>query len=245
MDYGTINLASTLRALTSMQDTIANNIANVASTGFKRRQGALIPFETELSQAQGMGGSVSAFQEFADLDQGDLITTGNKMNVALQGDGFLKLALKDNPDNVFYSRGGALARSADGELVTKEGYLVLDESGRSIELGSEGDILIRSSGEILSGTTGDRLASFGVFRFDQSSSLQSLGAGLYRESPASGEALPDRFTQVVQGSLERSNVNSVTEMVSMISTQRHFGAITRALNTVNQITSQLFQMAQG
>jgi len=245
MDYGTINLASTLRALSSMQDTIANNIANVASTGFKRRQGAIVPFESEMARANGQREGVSAFQEFPDLEQGDLIATGNKMDTALQGDGFLMLARKSDPDNVFYSRGGSLARSSEGELVTKEGYLVLGEDRKPIELGDEGNILIRNSGEIISGRTGDRLSSLGVYRFDKPDALQSLGAGLYRETPATGEAIPDRFTQVVQGSLERSNVNSVMEMVSMISTQRHFGAITRALHTVNQITSQLFQMAQS
>ena len=167
MDYGTINLASSLRALTSMQDTIANNIANVASTGFKRRQGALTPFESELSRATGGGHMTSAFREYADLKQGDLISTGNSMDAALQGDGFLMLATRDDPNNVFYSRGGTLARSPEGELMTKEGYLVLGEDRSPIQLNNESDILVRASGEIISANSGERLASFGVYRFDE------------------------------------------------------------------------------
>ncbi|MEZ5989376.1 MAG: flagellar hook basal-body protein [Planctomycetota bacterium] len=245
MDRGLLELTQSLRALASKQDAISANLANVSSTSFKRRQGVVTPFEQLLDGATGARVTVPAFREFSDMTQGDLQDTGSRFDVALDGDGMFRVMDPRFPERPMYTRSGHFARGQDGALMTEDGRVLLDEAGAPILVPQGGDIMIKPGGEVLSGSTGDVLGRLAAWRFDDPAALEPLGAGLFTETTASGPAAPDRFTRFQQGSLERSNVNSVNELVSMIATQRHFGVVMRAMSTTIQGGQQLAQLAQG
>ena len=245
MDSATINLAASMSALMHEMAGISHNLANVSSTAYKRRAGLIDSFEIELDRAGTQGIHIPAYIEFNDFRQGDSRTNGNPMNIAIMGPGFMQIENPANPQETLYTRVGTLARSAQGFLVTLNGHRILDPTGSPINVGQIADLQIRTTGEIISTELGNRVGSIGLVRFQNTDKLQSLGAGLYRQTEASGAAVIDRFTTVQQGSLERSNVEAISELIKMITVQRHYAAVARTLSTVSQTAASLNTLAQG
>ena len=207
-------------------DAIANNLANVNTTGYKRDVTVTKDFATFLIERTGKDGSGAApiggmgygdvVNEIATIyTNGQLQPTGNPLDLAVQGSGYFAV---QTPNGVRYTRDGAFFRSGRGQLVTADGYQVLGTNNRPITL-PDGTASISSDGRVtVAGQpTGQlQLVEFGNDR----SVLRKEGSNLFSTT---NEAQPRRATGTVQqGSLERSNVNVISEMVNMISGYRSY-----------------------
>jgi flagellar basal-body rod protein FlgG len=262
MNPGLRASASGMRAQQTRIDTIANNLANVNTTGFKRSranfedmlyetlQGSqLVRYEgTETLAPIQIGRGV----KLADIQrvhtQGAFERTDNPFDMAIEGDGFFTLRLPNG--NQAYTRDGTFTRAADtGMLVTHAGYVLEPE----ITVPQEAtQVTISPTGVVsaILGNSGEQveLGQLEISRFANPSGLLSLGGNNYQATPASGDAITgipmeDGFGQIVQGALEASNVEIVQEMVDMITAQRAYEVNSKAIKTAEEmiqtVTNQL------
>ncbi len=247
MDRSQLTLAAAMTALTHYQDAISNNLANVTSTAFKRRAGALRPFESALSSAAAKSSATDVappqYAEAADFGQGDIVQTGDPLTFGLQGKGFLRVRAPGK-EAMRFTRVGELAVGTDGTLMTRSGYEVLGREGTKIQLTSS-RIRISRTGSILDEATGNQVGNLGIFKFAKPGALRPVGEGMYAPTSGSGQAVLDRFTVVEQSATERSNVNSIQELVSMITVQRHYGALSRAIRVLESTNEQLINLGRN
>jgi flagellar basal-body rod protein FlgF len=196
-------------------ETVANNIANLSTTGF-RREGlifaehlaALDGGEPSLSMASAEGRAVS-------LAQGVLGQTGGSFDFAIEGEGFFMVA---TPDGNRLTRAGAFTRSGEGELMTATGDRLLDAGGAPISIPAEaGAVTLGPDGTLSAG--GEPLAQIGLFRPESPFDLIHAGGTLFRTR---AEPQPMEGGTIVQGFLESSNVNPVAEVTRMIAVQRAY-----------------------
>jgi flagellar basal-body rod protein FlgF len=219
-------------------DVIANNIANLNTTGFKGDSAVFEEFISPTARAtnfQVPDRRVSFVQDRAtwiDLSQGPLERTGNSLDVAINGNGFLAV---QTPRGERYTRNGALQINNNGELVTAEGYQVLGESGpitlqpkdRNITISEDGTISVREGNNAAAESQRGVLR---VVRFNQPGLLQKDGAGVFL-APQNVTAQADKTSRVMQGTIEKSNVRSVMEMTRMIEVTRSY---TQIANLISQ-----------
>jgi flagellar basal-body rod protein FlgG len=247
--------ASGMAAQQRMVDVIANNIANVNTTGFKRSR---VSFEDVLYET--LQGSRAANDQGAESvgpvqigkgvrigavlrlhSQGSPQSTERPLDVAIDGDGFFQVRRADG--TVAFTRDGSFTLSESGTVVTNDGMTVLPgitvpEDATSITIAPDGTVSVNSSGS----QSAVELGRLELARFVNTSGLQSIGGNLYTETPASGQALTgspqeDGFGVLQQGSLETSNVEIVQEMTDMIAAQRAYEINAKAITAVDQMMS--------
>ena len=247
-----------MEAQQMMLNTISNNLANANTTGFKR---AKIEFQDMLYQSQREAGSetgsgnnlptsievgngtqvVSTARVFT---QGTIRQTGERFDIALDGEGFLEVELPDG--TTAYTRDGALKVGADGSILTSNGYPLLSNfqavaaGVESVTISADGNVTVRS-------TAGETSFQIRLARFTNSSALRSVGSNLYVETSGSGTAETGNpgqngFGRVLQGYLESSNVNVVEEMVNMITAQRAYEINSKSIQTSDQMLSTIAQL---
>jgi flagellar basal-body rod protein FlgF len=212
-------------ALQRELDIIANNIANLNTTGFKatgsKFEEFLMPVarEFDLTDTGRQLSFVIDRGTWHDLSQGAIELTGNPLDVALDGDGFLVV---QTPNGERYTRNGSLRMNAAGELVTAEGFPVLGESGRIVFQLNDVDITIARDGTVTvrDGIRG-RLRLVG---FAAPQALRKDTASTYA-APAGLVPEPVVNTRVIQGALEKSNVKSVAELTRMIEVSRAYTSL--------------------
>ena len=224
-------------ALSRELDVVANNIANLNTTGFKA-DGAV--FEEFISPTARDGTFLSADRRvsfvqdratWVDLSQGPLERTGNPLDVAVDGKGFLVV---QTPRGERYTRNGALQINNNGELVTGEGFQVLGESGpitfqpkdRNITISKDGTISVREGNNAAIESQRGLLR---VVSFDQPGRLQKDGSSTFL-APANVTPQADKNSRLVQGAVEKSNVRSVIEMTRMIEVTRTYTQIATMLS---------------
>lgn len=228
-------------------DTIANNLANVNTTGYKRSKvefqdllyetirpaGAETPVQLQV----GCGARPVATPRI--FTQGDLTNTGNALDLAIQGEGFFQIL---RPDGVaVYTRDGSFKVSADGKIVTAAGYVVQPEitlpaETQSVHVGRDGTVSV----SVVGSTEPYEVGQLELVRFINPGGLKSIGDNLYEITVASGEAIAgtpqsEGFGEVLQGYLEASNVEVVEEMVSMIVAQRAYEINSKAIRTADDM----------
>ena len=229
-----------------MIDVIANNLANINTTGFKRSQ---LTFEdllyvkmresgTEVASGINspsgleIGSGVRASSTIKVFSAGEFQNTGRKLDVAIRGDGFLQVTLPNG--DIRYTRDGALQINADGQLVTATGYpiepaITVPTDAVSIDIGKDGGINVADA----SGTS-SVVGTIQLVRFPNSSGLSSEGDNMLTETeasgtPTSGTAGENGFGSIQAGFLEKSNVQMVTELVNLITAQRAYEINSRAI----------------
>ena len=250
-------LYSAAAGMTSQQlnlDVISNNLANVNTTGFKKSK---IEFQDLLYQTaraagseQGGGTQVPtglqvghgsrAIATSKIFTTGELTQTGERLDLALQGDGFFEVQLPNGTRA--YTRDGAFKTASDGRVTTSEG-LVLQGGFQPIPAGISA-ISIAPNGEVtLKGPNGNTNFRIQAVRFANPSGLESVGRNLYRETAASGT--PENgnpgengFGEVQQGYLELSNVKVVEEMVNMMVAQRAYEINSKAVQAADEMMQQ-------
>jgi flagellar basal-body rod protein FlgG len=232
---------------------VANNLANVSTTGFKRgranfedllyqtvrQPGAASSQNSQLPSGLMTGTGVRIVATEKIHTQGNLQQTDNSLDVAIQGRGFFQVLLPDGTQA--YTRDGSFEINAQGVLVTSEGYevqpaITVPAETISLTIGSDGTVSALTAGNAVPDTVGDiQLADF-----INTSGLQPIGENLFRETAASGNPLTGQpglqgLGTVIQGSLESSNVNVVEELVNMIETQRAYEMNSKAIATTDQM----------
>jgi flagellar basal-body rod protein FlgF len=218
-------------------DVVANNIANLNTTGFKSDGAVFEEFIGQTARASGVSRAdsrVSFVRDRAtwiDMSQGPMERTGNSLDVAIDGAGFLAV---QTPRGERYTRNGALQINAEGQLVTSEGFQVLGESGPIVLQPKDRDIAISKDGTISvrEGNTAKTESQRGKMRvvgFDKPGQLQKDGAGTFT-APQNVTAQPAANARIVQGAIEKSNVRAVLEMTRMIEVTRSYTQVATMLS---------------
>ncbi|HEY3269341.1 MAG TPA: flagellar basal-body rod protein FlgF [Armatimonadota bacterium] len=229
MIRGITSAAQGMMAQMAAQDVTANNLANVNTSGFKRDVPA---FSVFLTGADGAAPITQLdTQAGCDFAQGSLKQTDDKLNFALEGDGFFSV---QTAAGVAYTRDGSFTLSADGALVTGSGDAVLGANG-PIKL-APGSFSVDERGVITQ--NGKAVDTLKVVSFADPQGLRKLGGNLIT-APFTQATNAATTTKVRQGYLESSNVNSVSEMVSMISGYRAYEASQKAATAQDETLEKL------
>lgn len=223
--------------LFNKMDVIASNVANAETDGFRGQMMLFAAHETD----GGQGRNIAYTHDIATVDnheQGNIKATGRPLDVAINGDGMFAV---QTPLGVRYTRAGNFTLDSNNQLITDRGYNVLDDAQGNITLAeNDRDILISREGVISAVTEGgereDR-GTIGVFLFDDKSTLERKGNGLYEAKegaqPRTGIGAEDYY--IGQGMLEGSNVNSIAQMTDMIRTSRAVGSTARILSDMHDL----------
>jgi flagellar basal-body rod protein FlgF len=195
--------------------TVANNIANLSTTGY-RREGVV--FAEMVRALPTEGGSVAmtdARARFTDELQGALVETGGRLDLAIEGDGYFTVL---TPAGERLTRAGAFTRDADGQIVNMDGHALLDEGGGAILIPFEAkNIGVAADGTL--SVDGAPQGKIGLVTVEDQTKLFREAGVLFR---ADTDTLPVEDGRVVQGFLEQSNVNAVAEMARMVEVQRAY-----------------------
>lgn len=242
-----------LDAQQTQMTVTANNLANVATNGFKRSRAVfndlLYQNVTQVGSSTsqttysptglqlGTGTRVVATER--SYTQGSLDNTGNSLDLAIQGRGFFQVLQPDG--TLAYTRDGNFQTNAQGQLVTSAGYQVqpgitVPTGAQSITIGTDGTVSVQLAGQ----ASPTQVGTLQLADFINPAGLQTVGGNLLVESAASGTPTTGNpgltgMGTLIQGSVEASNVNVVQEMVDMISTQRAYEMNSKAIQTTDQM----------
>jgi flagellar basal-body rod protein FlgG len=237
-------------------EVISNNIANMNTTAYKRQRadfqdllyqnverigansadsGEIVPSGIQI----GLG--VKAGNVYRITEQGNFLNTGNSIDVAIQGRGFLEVELPNGDQG--YTRSGALQLSPNGELVTADGYLLtpsitIPQDSEDIFINKTGEVQVKISGQVDPTIVGQMQLS----TFFNEAGLEAIGDNLFLETPASGPASTGvagsaGFGTLLQGFLETSNVNPVNEITSLITAQRAYEMNSKVIQASDEMLS--------
>jgi flagellar basal-body rod protein FlgG len=242
-----------LDAQQTQMDVISNNLANASTTGFKTSRAS---FQDLMYQNEGQPGSQTTEQTQAPtglllgtgvkvvgseklFTQGAITQTGNSLDVAIQGNGFIQVSLPDG--TVAYTRDGSLHEDSTGQVVTGDGYplvpsITLPANVNSITIGTDGTVSVTSNGS----TAPTQVGVIQLANFVNPAGLQPMGQNLYLETQSSGTAQTGQpglngMGTLAQGSLESSNTNVVEEMVNMIQAQRTYEMNSKSISAVDDM----------
>ena len=241
-------------------DTIANNLANVGTNGYKRAgvvfedlmyqnlrpAGAASSEQSQLPTGLQVGLGSRAAATTRNFNQGSLQQTGNSFDLAIKGQGFFQIQLPDGTTG--YTRDGSFQVDANGQLVTSAGYAV--QPGITIPSGASG-VTVSETGIVtatIAGQTAPQtLGTLQLASFINPAGLDPKGGNLFGETAASGTpnaAAPGNSGHgtLAQGFVEGSNVNVVQELVDMIATQRAYEINSKAIQTSDQMLQRLGQL---
>ncbi|MDD3287804.1 MAG: flagellar hook basal-body protein [Alphaproteobacteria bacterium] len=233
MEIPSLVLGSYAEVLTRAMDVVANNVANVNTTGFKREG---VQFDT-LVNVPAPGEKINFTidrSSYRDASMGPMITTGNPLDLSVQGEGYFPVQTQSG---VQYVRGGAFQLNSNGDIITATGDKVLGASDQAINVPSDIVSVFVSSDGVVSGknsafdTAAVQLGKFKLVKFANEQQLQSVGNGYYTTSQAPQVATD---SSVLQGMLERSNVDAVTEMTKMIEVLRSYQITAKLMDRENQ-----------
>jgi flagellar basal-body rod protein FlgG len=246
-----------LEAQQMRMTVVSQNLANVNTTGYKRQRamfedllyqnvvqsGGATSQQTQAPTGLNLGTGVHVVATDHQFAQGNLVTTGNQFDLAIQGRGFFEILLPDGTQA--YTRDGTFQINSDGALVTSSGYAVqpaitIPPGAQSVTIGTDGSVSALLPGQ----SNATQVGTLQVTDFVNPAGLQSRGQNLFRETVSSGPPQPgtpglNGLGTVGQGSLETSNVNVVEELVSMIETQRAYEMNSRAIETADQMLQHL------
>lgn len=242
-------------------EVIANNIANMTTTGYKRRRpefqdllyqsqrrigaassqdGTLVPAGVQL----GLGVKTAAVYRIH--EQGNLVNTENPLDLAIQGDGFFVVQLPNG--ETAYTRSGNFQLSPEGVLVTADGYVVspgitVPEDAIEISINAEGSVMAKIQGQIAM----TELGQLELATFVDPAGLEAIGNNLLLETEASGPAMlgtPGQggYGTIQQGFLESSNVNPVQEITALIAAQRAYEMNSKVISASDQMLQTVTQM---
>lgn len=247
--------ATGMAAQQTMVDSIANNLANINTNGYKRAQinfqdllylkireagreiasGVTAPSGLEIGSGVRMASTNKVFTV------GELQNTGRALDIAIQGDGFLEVTLPNGDTR--YTRDGSIQMDADGQLVNASGYAIspsvtIPTEATSIDIGADGTISVQTP----SGST--VVGILDLYRFPNNAGLSAEGGNLFMETEASGTATAGTAGDAGYGSilskfLEKSNVEMVNELVNLITAQRGYEINSRIIKVGDRMLRKL------
>ena len=248
MDTALLIGLSRQTALQRELDIVANNMANLNTTGFKADGavfGEYLQNNARTQQFTGPGRRLSFVQDrmsWHDFSQGTVQPTGNPLDVAIDGDGMLVVQTVNGER---YTRNGALQLNNNGELVTSNGDRVLGDSGVIILQNTDRDVVITKDGTIkvregLSLNSDSTRGKLRVVRFDNMQQLRKDGANGFR-APEGITPVPIENPSIVQGAIEKSNVHSVIAMTRMIEVTRSYTEVATILQQQSEMRKNSLQ----
>ncbi len=237
-------------------EVISNNIANLNTTAFKRQRaefqdllyqniervganssdaGTVVPTGIQI----GVGVKTGAVYRIT--EQGNLVSTGNTFDMAINGRGMFRVQLPSGEDA--YTRAGSFQLSPQGQLVTAEGFVVqpgitIPQEATDVSINTQGEVAVKLDGQVIPQVVGQLELSL----FPNEAGLEGRGQNLFLETPASGPAnvgvpLTPGFGGIVQEFLETSNVNAVSEITNLITAQRAYEMNSRVIATADEMMS--------
>jgi flagellar basal-body rod protein FlgG len=257
-----LHIAGTgLQAQQTNVEVISNNIANMSTTGYKRRRaefqdliyqnlrragsqssdtGSLLPAGAQL----GLGVRTAAIYRIA--EQGSLAQTENRFDLAIRGNGYFPVTLPSG--ETAYTRAGTFGLSPEGMIVTADGFqvgpgIVIPTAARDVTINAAGEVLAKIDGQVQPQNVGRiQLAAFA-----NEGGLEAIGDNMFLATPGSGQAQlgpagAPGFGQLMQGFLEQSNVNVVQEITSLITAQRAYEMNSRVVTASDEMLSTLSRM---
>lgn len=240
-------------------DTIANNLANVNTTGFKRSradfqdllyqssraagtasgQGTQVPTGVQV----GLGTRAAAIERL--FTQGDFRQTSNPLDMVIEGDGFFQIQTPDG--QVGYTRDGSFKRNSQGQLVNVDGYLLqpaltIPPDATQVTIAQDGTVSVQTAGK----AEPDSPGKIEIARFTNPGGLEAIGRNIYRPTAASGAATTgtpgqNGYGTIGSGMLEMSNVKVIEEMVDMITAQRAYEVNSKSI----QASDEMLQIANS
>jgi flagellar basal-body rod protein FlgG len=237
-------------------DVIANNLANVNTTGFKKSRpdfqdlmyqnlksvGSPSTNSTEVPSGIqiGLGSKAAAVTKV--FSAGNITQSGNDLDVAIEGDGFFQIIMPDGSTS--YTRDGAFKKDSQGRIVNSDGYpispeMVIPSNASKVSIGNDGTVTVLQAGQ----TTPTTVGTIQLATFSNPAGLSSMGHNLYQQTDASGTANTGTAGQngigaLSQGFLEMSNVSVMEEMVNMIISQRAYETNTKAVQAADEMLQQ-------
>jgi flagellar basal-body rod protein FlgG len=244
-------------------DNIANNLANASTTGFRQRRlqfqdllyqnvvmpGAAATQQTTVAAGLQIGlGTRATASEIIQL-QGDADSTGNPLDMAIQGPGFFQVTLPSG--ETAYSRSGAFHMDAQGNLVTSDGdalqpAITIPSNATSITIGADGTVSVTQPGQVAA----QQVGTIQLAMFANPGGLNSVGKNLFLATTASGDPIigtpggSEGLGTIQQGWLENSNVNVVEEFIQMIMAQRSYESNSRVVQAADSMLQQLNTMTR-
>ncbi len=243
-------------------EVVSNNIANMNTTAYSRRRaefhdllyqdmrragasssdsGTVVPSGVQL----GLGVKLASIYRVS--EHGSVISTSNTLDLAIQGNGYFQIDLP-NDRGTGYTRDGAFQVSPDGIIVTSDGYTVqpgitIPDNVTGISINSSGEVWVQEDGQ----TELDNIGQLEIANFLNESGLEAIGDNLFTETPASGTPTTDvpgelGFGTILQGYLESSNVNVVSEITELVSAQRAYEMNSKVITTADQMLSTINQL---
>lgn len=226
MESPSLVLLSRQDALERQMAMVANNIANMGTTGFKQERMVFRDFFNPLQQGEKIH-FVLDRATYRDTTQGPIVQTGNPLDVALEGDAYFTV---QTPQGNRYTRGGSFTLNEQGEIINASGAKLLSADGQPLLIPVDsGSIEISPTGMV--STDKGQVGQIGLASFTREQDMTGDGDGLYQtgEVPQQSTA-----TKVVQGGLERANVQPVVEMTQMIEVNRAYQQTQRLLDQENE-----------
>ena len=242
-----------LEAQQTRMAVVSQNLANVNTTGYKRSRpifedllyqnvvqaGAQTSQQSESPTGLNLGTGVKVVATDKQFTQGNLTTTNNPLDLAIQGRGFFEVLLPDGTQA--FTKDGTFQRNDQGEMVTSSGYVVqpalaIPNNAQLIQVGVDGVVSVTEAGS----PNPTQIGNIQLTLFANPSGLQAKGENLFLETvssgpPQAGTPGQNGLGTIVQGALETSNVNVVEELVNMIETQRAYEMNSKAISTSDQM----------
>jgi flagellar basal-body rod protein FlgG len=254
-----LDIAATgMQAQQTNVEVISNNLANMTTTGFKRQRaefqdliyqnlrrvgsnssdsGSIVPSGAQV----GLGVKTAAIYRIN--EQGNLQQTSNTLDMAIQGNGYFQVTLPDG--ETAYTRDGTFSLSANGTIVTADGYIVqpglqIPTAATGVTINTSGQVQVTIAGQTAPSTIGQLQLAI----FPNETGLEAQGDNLYLQTAASGQPVTGNpattgFGNMMQGFIETSNVNVVTEITNLISAQRAYEMNSKVITTSDDMLSTL------
>jgi flagellar basal-body rod protein FlgF len=229
-------------ALRRQMDVVANNFANMNTTGYKSERTMFVEHLIPSRDGNGLGGDALAFvRDIAtarDFSQGRERETGNPLDLAIEGEGFFAV---ESPGGERYTRNGRFSVDESGQLITAHGMAVLTSNGGPIYFSpADTDITISRDGVV--STENGEIGRLRIVRFENPHNLRVVSGGLM-SSPDRPEEM--ETVNVMQGVLEGSNVEPILEMVRMIRVQRAYDSARRLIDKEDERIKRMVQVYSG
>lgn len=242
-------------------DVISNNIANLSTTGFKRQRAEFQDLLYQNLQRMGstssdngdviptgiqIGAGVKPGAVYRIHEQGNVINTGNELDTAIQGEGYFQVSLPNG--DPAYTRAGSFQINNEGLIVTAEGYVVspeitIPDDAIAVSINTSGEVSVKFSDQVPEQIVGQ----FDLVRFQNDAGLEAIGDNLFLETDASGNPIASvpgdaGFGTLLQGFLESSNVDVVTELTTLITAQRSYEMNSRIISTSDEMLQTITQL---
>jgi flagellar basal-body rod protein FlgG len=248
-----------LSAQDTQLTTISNNLANVATVGFKRdravfhdlmyqvqkQPGAQSAQDSQLPSGLQLGTGVRVVGTQKEHTQGNLQITDQPLDMAVNGKGFFQITLPDG--SIGYSRNGQFHKDSEGNIVNPMGFqlqpnIVLPQDTTSVTIGRDGTVSVTQGNS----TEATEVGNITLVSFVNPAGLQAIGDNLYTQTNSSGDPIEgepglDGLGNILQGSLENSNVDTVEELVNMITTQRAYEMNSKVISTADEMLGFISQ----